>query len=179
MTLTRVLDQSVLCERTASAAVLDGSITPLGSEYVLGVRATDCVRGKILAEDQVQVAKNEDGLKALDQAAKTLRTRLGESLTTLEKYDTPLADATTPSLEALKAYSTGWKVQFSAGPAAALPYFKRAVEIDSRFAIAYATLGLLYGAKGESDLAAGNTSKAYELRDRLSKAKSSSLRLTM
>ena len=157
-----------ICERTASAAVLDGSIAPLGSQYVLGVRATDCVRGKVLAEDQVQVAKKENVLKALNQVASALRTRLGESLITLEKYDTPLAEATTPSLEALKSYSTGWKVQFSTGQVAAVPYFKRAVEIDPRFAVAYATLGLLYGSTGESDLAAESTSKAYELRDRAS-----------
>jgi len=157
-----------ICERTGSIAVVDGSIAPLGSQYVLGVRAIDCVQGKILAEDQVQAAKKEDVLKALDQAAGTLRTRLGESLTTLEKYDTPLTDATTSSLEALKSYSTGWKVQLSTGAVAAVPYFKRAIEIDPKFAVAYATLGLLYGSKGESDLAAENTSKAYELRDRTS-----------
>jgi len=99
-----------ICERTASAAVLDGSIASLGSQYVLGLRAKDCRTGDVLAEEQMQAARKEDVLKALGQIASKFRTRVGESLTTVEKYDTPLAEATTPSLEALKAYSAGWKV---------------------------------------------------------------------
>jgi eukaryotic-like serine/threonine-protein kinase len=98
-----------ICERTASAAVLDGSITSLGTQYVLGLRATDCRTGKILAEEQVRAARKEDVLNALDQVAGKFRTRVGESLTTVEKYDTALKEATTPSLEALKAYSLGAK----------------------------------------------------------------------
>ncbi len=98
------------------------------------------------------------------------RARVGESLTTVERHNTPLAEATTPSLEALKAYSTAWKVFSSAGEAAALPFFKRAIEIDPQFAIAYAWLGDMYGQIGESDLSAENISKAYQLRDRASDA---------
>jgi tetratricopeptide (TPR) repeat protein/predicted Ser/Thr protein kinase len=155
-----------VCERTASAAVLDGSIANLGSKYVLGLRAKNCRTGDILDEEQVEVARNEDVLNALTEIASKFRTRVGESLVTVEKHDTPLAEATTPSLEALKAYSMGWKVVASEGGDAAVPFFKRAVEIDPKFAIAYASLGLMYGSMGETEVGTENTKKAYELRDR-------------
>ena len=157
-----------ICERTASAAVLDGSIASLGSQYVLGLRAKDCRTGDVLAEEQMQAARKEDVLNALGQIASKFRTRVGESLTTVEKYDTPLAEATTPSLEALKAYSAGWKVLSSTGSAAAVPFYKHAIEIDPKFAMAYALLGRMYGDIGESVLSAESTSKAYQLRDRAS-----------
>jgi len=157
-----------ICERTASAAVLDGSIASLGSQYVLGLRAQDCRTGDVLAEEQVQAARKEDVLNALGQMASKFRTRVGESLTTVRKHDTALAEATTPSLEALKAYSAGWQVSFHSGSAAAVPFLKRSVEIDPNFASAYALLGRLYGDIGESVLSAMNTSRAYQLRDRAS-----------
>ncbi len=157
-----------VCERTASAAVLDGSIANLGSQYVLGLRAKNCRTGDVLDEEQVEVARKEDVLNALTQIASKFRTRVGESLVTVEKHDTPLAEATTPSLEALKAYSMGWKVVASPGGDAAVPFFKHAVEIDPKFAIAYASLGLMYGSSGETELGTENTRKAYELRDRAS-----------
>jgi len=158
-----------ICERTASAAVLEGSVASLGSQYVLGLRAKNCRTGDVLDEEQVQAARKEDVLNALSQIASKFRTRVGESLTTVEKHDTPLQEATTPSLEALKAYSTAWKVHFSTGDAtAALPLYKRALEIDPKFAMAYANLGNLYGEMGESDLSAESNSKAYDLRDRAS-----------
>jgi tetratricopeptide (TPR) repeat protein/predicted Ser/Thr protein kinase len=157
-----------ICERTASAVVLDGSIASLGSQYVLGLRAKDCRTGDVLAEEQVQAAKKEDVLSALSKIASRFRTRVGESLTTVERYDTPLAEATTPSLEALRAYSEGWKVLFSTGPAAAVPFFKHAIEIDPKFAMAYAALGRMYGDIGESAVAADYTQKAYDLRERTS-----------
>ena len=157
-----------VCERTASAAVLDGSIESLGSQYVLGLRAKDCRTGRVLAEEQVQAARKEDVLNALGKIASKLRTRLGESLITVEKHDTPLETATTSSLEALKAYSTGMRVSFSTGFPDALPLFKRAVEIDPQFAMAYASMGLMYSNIGESVLAAESTRKAYQLRDRAS-----------
>jgi len=157
-----------ICERTASAAVLDGSIANLGSQYVLGLRAEDCHTGDVLDEEQVQAARKEDVLNALGQMASKFRTRVGESLITVKKHDTPLAEATTPSLEALKAYSAGWKASFSTGSAAAVPFLKHAIEIDPNFASAYAALGRMYGDIGESLLSAVNTSKAYELRDRAS-----------
>ena len=157
-----------ICERTASAAVLDGSIASLGSQYVLGLRAEDCRTGDVLAEEQVQAARKEDVLNALGQIASKFRSRVGESLTTVKKYDVPLAEATTPSLEALKAYSAGWQVVSSTGSAAAVPFFSRAIEIDPNFASAYAALGRMYGDIGESVLSAQNTDKAYQLRDHAS-----------
>jgi DNA-binding winged helix-turn-helix (wHTH) protein/tetratricopeptide (TPR) repeat protein len=157
-----------VCERTASAAVLDGSIASLGGQYVLGLRAKDCRTGDVLAEEQVQAAKKENVLNALDQIASKLRARLGESLTTVRKHNAPLAEATTPSLEALKTYSAGWRILSSTGSAAAVPFFQHAIEIDPTFAMAYAALGRMYGDIGESILSAENTSKAYQLRHRVS-----------
>jgi len=157
-----------ICERTASAAVLDGSIASLGSHYVLGLRAKTCDSGDILAEEQVQAARKEDVLNALDQIASKFRTRVGESLTTVEKHNTPLAEATTPSLEALKAYSAAVKVEFANGFVASVPLFKRAVEIDPKFAMAHAHLGLTYSNIGESVLSTESTTTAYQLRDRAS-----------
>jgi eukaryotic-like serine/threonine-protein kinase len=157
-----------VCERTASTAVLDGSIANLGSQYVLGLRAKDCRTGNVLTEEQVQAARKEDVLNALGQIASKFRTRVGESLTTVEKYDTPLAEATTTSLEALRAYTAGIKVLSTTGSAAAVPFFKQAVEIDPKFAMAYAMLGRVYGSIGENVLSAESTAKAYELRDRAS-----------
>ena len=157
-----------VCERTASAVVLDGSIASLGSQYVLGLRAKDCRTGNILAAEQAQAARKEDVLNSLSQIASRFRTRVGESLTTVEKYDTPLAEATTPSLEALKAYSAGWKVFSSTGHAAALPFFKRAIELDPQFAMAHASLGRIYSGIEEPTLSAESITRAYQLRDRAS-----------
>ena len=157
-----------ICERTASTAVLDGSIASLGSEYVLTLRAKDCQTGDVLAEEQVQVARKEGVLNSLSQIASKFRTRIGESLTMVKKHDTPLAEATTPSLEALRAFSAGWKVSFASGSAAAIPFLEHSVEIDPNFASAYALLGRLYGDIGESVLSAKNIARAYQLRDRAS-----------
>jgi DNA-binding winged helix-turn-helix (wHTH) protein/predicted Zn-dependent protease len=157
-----------ICQRTASAAVLDGSIASLGSQYVLTLRAKSCRSGDVMDEEQVQAARKEDVLNALSQIASRFRARVGESLATVKSHDTPLAEATTPSLEALKAYSVGWQVSFSSGSAASLPFFQRAVEIDPDFASAYAGLGRMYGDIAESALSAKNMSKAYQLRNRAS-----------
>jgi eukaryotic-like serine/threonine-protein kinase len=157
-----------ICERTGGAAFLESSIAPLGSQYVLSLRAKTCHSGDVLDEEQVQAAKKEDVLNALSQITRRFRTRMGESLTTVENHDTPLAEATTPSLEALKAYSAGLKVSRSGGDAAGVPFLKRAIEIDPKFAMAYASLGLMYSAIGESVLSAESTRKAYEFRDRAS-----------
>ena len=159
-----------ICERTASAAVLTGSIASLGSQYVLGLRAEDCRSGNVLAEEQVQAARKEDVLNALSQVASKFRTRVGESLAIVETHNTPLPEATTSSFEALKAFGTAQKVLSSAGSSAALPHFKRATEIDPKFAIAFAWLGRIYGDIGESALSAESTTKAYELRERASDA---------
>jgi serine/threonine protein kinase/tetratricopeptide (TPR) repeat protein len=159
-----------VCERTGSAVVLDGTIASLGSQYVLGLRAKDCRTGNVLAEEQVQAARKEDVLNALDEIASKFRSRVGESLTTVQKHNTPLAEATTSSLDALKAYSAGWEISWSKGSGAAIPFFKRAIDLDPKFASAYAALGLMYGDGGESALASENTGKAYELRERVSDA---------
>jgi DNA-binding winged helix-turn-helix (wHTH) protein/predicted Zn-dependent protease len=157
-----------ICERTASAAVLEGSIASLGSQYVLGLRARNCRTGDVLDEEQLQAARKEDVLNALSQMASRFRTRVGESLATVETHDKPLAEATTPSLEALKAYSAAWKVAFSTGYAYAIPHLKRAIELDPQFAMAHAFLGRVYADTGESVLSAEATAKAYQLRDRTS-----------
>src|SRR6476659_3996775 len=130
--LTAELAQQI-CERTASAMVLDGSIASLGSQYVLGLRARNCNTGSILAQEQIQAARREDVLNALSEIIRRLRPRLGESLATVEKHSTPLVDVTTSSLEALKAYSTAMKVSLASGgrdPA----LMRRVVDIDPNFA---------------------------------------------
>jgi eukaryotic-like serine/threonine-protein kinase len=157
-----------ICERTGSAAVLDGSIASLGNQYVLGLHATNCRTGDILDEEQAQAARKEDVLNVLSQMARKFRTSLGESLSTVEKHNTPLAEATTSSLEALKAYSAAWRIHASSGAAAALPSFKRATEIDPDFAMAHASLGRMYADLDESDLAAESTARAWQLRGRAS-----------
>ena len=159
-----------VCQRTGSAALLQGSIASVGSHYVLGLFAKDCNTGQLISEEQVEAAKKEEVLQALSVIARRTRIRVGESMATVEQHDTPLAEATTSSLEALKAYSTGLQIVSSTGDAEALPFFLRATEIEPRFAMAFAQLGLHYGAIGESDLAAQNTRRAYELRDRASDA---------
>ncbi len=156
-----------ICVRTGSAAVLDVSIASLGSQYVLAVRARDCRTGDVVDEEQVQAARKEEVLNALDQIAGKFRTRVGESLTSVREHDTALAEATTPSLEGLKAYSKGWELVNSNQPNA-IPFFTRAIEIDPKFAMAHAALGLMYGHTGESALATEHTAKAYALRDRAS-----------
>ncbi|HXN21683.1 MAG TPA: tetratricopeptide repeat protein, partial [Candidatus Dormibacteraeota bacterium] len=151
------------------AAVLEGSIVSLGSQYVLGLRAKNCRTGNVLDEEQVQAATKEDVLNALSQIASKFRTRVGESLATVKQHDTPLEEATTSSLEALKAYSAASKHLTSDGDlAASVPLFKEAIEKDPQFAMAHASLGFTYGLLGQPALAAESNKKAYELRDRAS-----------
>lgn len=157
-----------ICERTASAAVLEGSIARVGSQYVLGLRAKDCSNGNILDQEQAVAAKREDVLNSLSEMSRKFRTRVGESLATVERHSTPLAEATTLSFEALKAYSTAMKLLLSSGYEPSLPFFRRAVEIDPTFAMAYAHLGLGYNSIVESALSVENTKKAWLLRDRVS-----------
>jgi tetratricopeptide (TPR) repeat protein/predicted Ser/Thr protein kinase len=157
-----------LCQRTGSAAVLDGSIASLGSQYVLGIRATNCRTGDVLAEEQATANSKEQALIALDGAATKLRSKLGESLSSVQKFDTPLEQATTPSLEALQAYSVGRKTMVGKGDsAAAVSFFSRAIQFDPKFAMAYASLGTAYSNLAEMGLAADNTKQAYELRGRV------------
>ena len=155
-----------VCERTGSAAVLEGSIASIGTRYVLGLRATNCRSGDLLDEEQVQSATKEQILNALSDVARKFRIRVGESISAVAKHDTPLADATTPSLEALKAYSAALRLHASRGAIAALPLFRRATEIDANFAMAHAWLGRIYADLDESDLAAESISRAWQLRDR-------------
>jgi len=165
MPLTAAVANEV-CERTGSAAVLEGSIAPIGTGYVLGLRATNCRTGDLLDEEQVQSATKEQILNALSDVARKFRTRVGESISAVAKHDTPLADATTPSLEALKAYSAALRLHASRGAIAALPLFRRATEIDANFAMAHGWLGRIYADLDESDLAAESISRAWQLRDR-------------
>ena len=167
-----------VCERTGGAALLQGSIASLGSQYVLGLRATSCRTGEVLADEQARATTKEDVLNALTQMATRFRSRVGESLSTVEKHDTPLAEATTPSLEALKAYSTAEKVHSSTGPIAALPLYRQAIDIDPNFAMAYLRQGSVYGELGESDLSAQSTSRAYALRSHASARESFFLSLS-
>ena len=157
-----------VCERTGSAAVLEGSIAKLGTQYVVGLRATSCHSGTLLDEELTQAGRKEDVLAALTQIAIRFRTRIGESLSTIQQHDTPLAEATTPSLEALEAYSAALKVHYSSGAIAALPLFERAVEIDPDFAMAHSYLGRIYANLDESDLSAESIIKAWQLRGRVS-----------
>jgi len=166
--LTPDIAQDV-CVRTASAAVLDGSIASLGSQYVVGLRARNCTTGDTLANEQVQAGRKEDVLGALSQISSRFRTRVGESLATIEKHSTPLgAETTTSSLEAWKAYSTAVKVVMTSGGSTGLPLFERAVALDPNFASAHARLGINYSGLGESMRARESLLTAYRLRDRVS-----------
>jgi len=157
-----------LCQRAGSKAYLTGSITSLGSEYVLGLKAVNCQNGDALAEEQVTAASKEKVLDALGDAASKLRGQLGESLATIQKFDVPLEQATTSSLEALKAYSLGRNAYRDKGSAAALPYDQRAIEIDPNFAMGYLELGDIYYSLGEQGRANQYYTKAFELRDHAS-----------
>jgi len=158
-----------LCQRSDSEAYLDGSIAKLGSQYVLGVQAINCRTGDTIADLQITAAAKEQVLPALGDITGRLRTKLGESLATVQRYDTPIEEATTPSLEALQAYSLGRATMIQKGESSScVPFFERAIRLDPEFAIAYAALGNAYNNLGETGLAADNTRRAYELRQRAS-----------
>ena len=157
-----------LCQRTGSKAYVAGAIGSLGTEYVLGLKAVNCQSGDILAQEQVTAASKEKVLDALGAAASKLRSELGESLATGQKFDVPLQQATTPSLEALKSLSLGRKAANEKGDEAALPYHRRAIELDPNFAMAYNALGADYSNLGQLERANEYYSKAFQLRDRAS-----------
>jgi len=163
--LTADLAQQV-CTRIGSTAVLDGRIDALGSSFVLGLRARNCRTGDVLDEEQAQPSKKEDVLNALSQISRKFRSKVGESLAMVQEHATPLAEATTPSLEALQSYSAAQKVVFAGEARPAVPLLKRAIELDPKFAMAYAFLGRAYGDLSESVLSAEYLTKAYELRER-------------
>ena len=157
-----------LCQRAGSKAYITGSIASLGSQYVIGVDAINCETGDTLVKEQVTATSKEQVLKALGDATTKLRKRLGESLATIQKFDAPISEATTPSLEALKVLSLGRKAQQEKGVSAGIPYFKHAIDLDPSFASAYAALGNTYFNLQEPALASANLTKAFELRDRVS-----------
>ena len=158
-----------LCQRAGSKAYLSGSIAGLGSQYVIGLKAVNCHTGDSLAQEQVTADSKEHVLTALDAVATKLRGKVGESLSTIQKYDTPIEEATTSSLEALKAYSAARHTLDENGNAfTAIPFFKHAIELDPDFAAAYAALGTCYTNVGDSEVAAEMWKKAYELRNRVS-----------
>lgn len=158
-----------LCQRVGSAAVIEGSIAQIGAPYLLTVKAVDCSNGETLASTEAQASDKNHVLDALGQVSSELRGQLGESLNNLQKFDMPLEQATTPSLEALKAYSEGMRaVSTGNDTPAAIPYMKHAIELDPDFALAYAMLSVQYNDLGESSVGAEYARKAYELRDRAS-----------
>jgi eukaryotic-like serine/threonine-protein kinase len=157
-----------LCQRAGSKAYIAGSIASLGSQYVLGLKAVNCQAGNVLVEEQVSATAKEKVLDSLGKAASKLRGELGESLTTVQKFDVPLAEATTSSLEALKAYSLAEKASREKGSAAALPYHQRAIELDHSFALGYRGVGSDYVNMNELGRAREYYIKAYQLREHVS-----------
>jgi tRNA A-37 threonylcarbamoyl transferase component Bud32/tetratricopeptide (TPR) repeat protein len=157
-----------LCQRVGSKAMLAGSISSLGNEYVIGLNAINCSTGDTLVAAQARASGKGEVLKALDSSASTLRTKLGESLASVQKFATPIEEATTSSLEALKAYSMGRKLLYEKGDATALPFYQQAVERDPKFALAYRSLAITYSNLGQTTRASENARKAFDLRERVS-----------
>jgi eukaryotic-like serine/threonine-protein kinase len=157
-----------LCERVSAKAMLVGSISGLGSHYVIGLKAVNCHSGDSLGSETAEADSRENVLKALGQATTRIRSTLGESLASIQKYDKPIEQATTSSLEAMQAYSLGMKVRWQKGDENALPYFQRAVELDPNFAMAWARLGTLTSNLGSTEKGAEYLTKAFDLRDRAS-----------
>jgi serine/threonine protein kinase/tetratricopeptide (TPR) repeat protein len=167
-----------LCQRTGSAAVLDGSIAKIGTQYLLTLKAANCENWKSLASTEAEASDENHVLEALGKMSGELRNKLGESLGTIQKFNTPLEQATTSSLEALKAFSSGIQTISTKGSDVAIPFFKRAIELDPNFALAYAYLGIMENDIGESGLAVEYHRKAYELRSRASEAEQYSITAT-
>jgi len=157
-----------ICERTGGTVALAGSIGNLGSEYVIGLNAMNCGSGESLAREEAQASRKEDVLDALGNAATALREGLGESLASIQKFNTALPQATTSSLEALKAYSLALREANTKGDFEAIPLLKRAIELDSNFALAYSVLATRFHSLGEFDAASEYAQKAFERRDRVS-----------
>jgi tetratricopeptide (TPR) repeat protein len=157
-----------ICQRTGIKAMLNGSIANLGSQYVITLDAVNAGSGETLAREEVQAGSKESVLNSLHQAGSSLRKKLGESLASVEKFDKPLSEATTSSLEALKAFSLGDAKHQMFDELAALPLYQRAVELDPNFAMAYARMGAVYGNLGQNQLSEQSREKAFELRDRTS-----------
>jgi len=165
--LTREVARDI-CQRTASKAMIGGAISQLGQSYVISLDATNCRTGDTIEKTQVQAPTKDAVLQALGAAAAELRGKLGESLASIGKYDAPIQDATTASLEALKSYSVGMATRRRDGDAASLPFFRKAIEQDENFALAHARLSAVYGNLNETSLSRDEIAKAYALRDRVS-----------
>jgi serine/threonine protein kinase/Flp pilus assembly protein TadD len=157
-----------LCQRVGGKAMLGGSISSLGNQYVIGLNAINCATGDTLVAEQARASGKGEVLKVLDSSASTLRGKLGESLSSVQKFSTPIDEATTSSLEALKAYSMARKVGLQKGDVPSIPYFQRALELDPNFAAAYSNLGVSYANLGQSTRAREYAKKAYDLRERVS-----------
>ncbi|MGB6814716.1 MAG: protein kinase, partial [Candidatus Sulfotelmatobacter sp.] len=157
-----------VCQREGVKAVLNGTISAVGTQYVVGVDAVNCLTGDNLAREQISVDKKEQVLGAVGKVASSLRSKLGESLASLQKFDAPVEEATTSSLEALKYFSLGEAERDKGSEYTAIPFYKHALELDPNFAVAYARIGQGYGNIGESALAIENTKQAFDRRDRCS-----------
>jgi len=157
-----------LCQRVGSKAMLAGSISNLGNEYIIGLNAINCSTGDTLVAEQTRASGKGEVLKSLDNSASAIRTKLGESLASVQKFATPIEEATTSSLEALKAYSMGRRTFFREGDVAGIPYYERAVEQDTNFAMAYGALAVSYFNLGQRTRADENATKAFQLRERVS-----------
>jgi eukaryotic-like serine/threonine-protein kinase len=157
-----------LCQRAGGKALLGGSIAGLGSSYLVRLTAEDCVTGEVLAEEQAQSASKEEVIRALGTAASGFRERLGESLASIERYNSQIEEATTPSLDALKAYSQAMAARRTQGDFESIPFFRRAIELDPEFALAHARLGTVYSNRGDQAASLTHTTRAYELRERVS-----------
>ena len=157
-----------ICQRQSIKAMLAGNIASLGDHYVITLAALNGATGDALAREQVEVDRKEQVLKALDKAASNLRQKMGESLSSVQQFATPLEQATTPSLEALQAYTLGHDAHIGMQDAAAIPYLRKAIELDPNFAMAYATMGVAFSNSGRGSQGGAALKKAYELRDRAS-----------
>ena len=157
-----------LCQRVGARATVEGSIASLGTSYLLTLGVHNCQTGEAIAEQQAQAARKEDVIAKLGDAATGVRRRLGESLASIQKYDVPVTEATTSSLDALKAYGLANKARFTRGDEASIPFFQKALEFDPNFALAYAKLAVVCSNTGRMDDAIKYTQKAYDMRDRVS-----------
>lgn len=159
-----------VCERTGGKVTVQGSIASLGTAYLIGLAAIRCDTGEPIANEQVQAKRKEEVVDALGQATSQLRARLGESLPSLQKYNAPLEQATTPSLDALSAYGTALSTWDTKGDRACLPFLQRALDLDPNFAMAYGAMATIYFNLGENELARENATKAYQLKERVTEA---------
>lgn len=159
-----------VCQRAGAKALLGGTIAMLGTSYVITLNAHDCVEGKVLAEEQTQATAKESVLSEMGAAVSKFREKLGESLASVQRYDAKIEEASTRSLEALKAYSQGIRTRRMTGDFDSVPFFRRAIELDPEFALAYARVGTVYNNLGQTDEARKMTARAYELREKVSEA---------